>query len=238
MPAPYGLEIVDNCASCAWKKDGFFCQLSSPALKSFEEVKFTSSYPANAVLFVEGQVPRGVYLLCKGRVKLTMTSSDGKSIILHVAEAGELVGIQAAMSGKPYEVAAETLEPCQVNFIKREAFARLMHDHRDIGAHVTGQLGNDYQAACVQIRSLGLSRTAEEKVARFLLECATSGRETNQGIRMNVALTHEEIAQVVGVSRETVTRTLSDFRQKSLITTKGSSVLIRNKPGLEALVAA
>jgi CRP/FNR family transcriptional regulator, cyclic AMP receptor protein len=238
MPAPYGLEIVDSCASCSWKKKGFFCEMSSPALKSFEEAKFTSSYPAHAVLFVEGQVPRGVYLLCKGRVKLTITSADGKSIILHVAEPGQLIGVQGAMSGKPYEVSAETLEPCQVNFIKHEAFERLMHDHREISAHVTGQICNDYQTACVQIRSLGLSRTAEEKVARFLLECSTSGRETNQGIRVNVALTHEEIAQVVGVSRETVTRTLSDFRQKSLIATKGPTVMIRNKPALEALVAA
>ena len=113
-----------------------------------------------------------------------------------------------------------------------------MNDHRDIGAHVTGQISNDYQAACFQIRSMGLSRTAEEKVARFLLDRATTGKETNQGIRMNVALTHEEISQIVGVSRETVTRTLSDLRQKSLITTKGPSVLIRNKPALEALVAA
>jgi len=238
MPAPYGLEIIDNCASCAWTKEGFFCQLSSPALKSFEEVKFTSSYPAHAVLFVEGQMPRGVYLLCKGRVKLTMTSAEGKTMILHIAEAGELIGVNGALSGKPYELSAETLEPCQVNFIKREAFQRLIHDHRDIGVHVTEQISNDYQAACFQIRSMGLSRTAEEKVARFLLDRATTGKETNQGIRMNVALTHEEIAQIVGVSRETVTRTLSDLRQKSLITTKGQSVLIRNKPALEALVAA
>jgi CRP/FNR family transcriptional regulator, cyclic AMP receptor protein len=238
MPAPYGLEIVDNCATCAWKKDGFFCQLSSPSLKSFEEVKFTSSYPANAVLFVEGQTPRGVYLLCKGRVKLTMTSAEGKSIILHIAEAGELIGITSAISGKPYEISAETLEPCQVNFINRVAFLRLMQDHKDIGCHVTEQISNDYGAACFQIRSLGLSRTAEEKVARFLLDRAASGKETNQGVRMNVALTHEEIAQVVGVSRETVTRTLSDLRHKSLITTKGPTVVIRNKPALEALVAA
>jgi CRP/FNR family transcriptional regulator len=183
-------------------------------------------------------MPRGVYLLCKGRVKLTMTSAEGKIIILHIAEAGELIGIGGAMSGRPYELSAETLEPCQVNFIKREAFNRLINAHRDIGVHVTQQISKDYQAACFQIRSMGLSRTAEEKVARFLLDRAITGKETNQGIRMNVALTHEEIAQIVGVSRETVTRTFSDLRQKSLITTKGPSVLIRNKPALEALVAA
>ncbi len=240
MPSPYGLEIIDNCASCAWKKDGFFCQLSSPALKSFEEVKFTSSYPANAVLFVEGQVPRGVYLLCKGRVKLTMTSSEGKSIILRRCRTGRTdrpAGrhLRQALRGLPLRNARAM--PGELHQAQKHS-NWLIRDHRDIGAHVTGQFSNDYQSACVQIRSLGLSRTAEEKVARFLLECATNGRETNHGIRVNVALTHEEIAQVVGVSRETVTRTLSDFRQKSLITTNGPSVLIRNKPALEALVAA
>ena len=238
MPAPYGLDIVENCSTCAWKSPGFFCQLAPPALKSFEEVKYTSSYPASAVLFVEGQVPRGVYLLCKGRVKLTMTSSDGKALILHIAEPGELIGINSALSGAPYELSAETLEPCQVNFVKREAFLRLVREHPELASHVTNQVSRDYRAACFQIRSLGLSRTASEKIVRFLLEAAAKGKETSQGIRMNLALTHEEIAQVVGVSRETVTRTLTDLRQKMLISVKGPTVLIRDKSALEARLVA
>ncbi len=151
---------------------------------------------------------------------MTMTSSDGKSIILHVAEPGELIGLQGAISGKAYEVSAETLEPCQVNFIKREAFERLIHDHRDVGAHVTGQFSNDYQAACVQIRVAGAVSHGGGKGGSLPCSepCAHGrGSETNQGIRMNVALTHEEIAQVVGVSRETVyLRTLSDLPGRSL----------------------
>ncbi len=238
MRAPYGLEIIENCMNCPRKSAGFFCDLAAPALKSFEEVKFTSSYPDNALLFVEGQVPRGVYVLCKGRVKLTMTSLEGKSIILHIAESGELIGLNAAMPGKPYELSAETLEPCQVNFIKRETFLRLVREHPQVSAHAKDQISRDYRAACFQIRSLGLSRTASEKVARFLLEVAARGQETNQGIRMNLALTHEEIAQIVGVSRETVTRTLSQLKTRSLISVKGPTVVIRNKTGLEALAAA
>jgi CRP/FNR family transcriptional regulator, cyclic AMP receptor protein len=238
MSAPYGLEIVESCVNCPWKSADFFCQLAPPAMKDFEEVKYTSSYPANAVLFVESQVPRGVYLLCKGRVKLTMTSPDGKAIILHIAEAGELIGLNSAISGKPYELSAETLEPCQVNFIKREALLRLVREYAEIASHVTQQITRDYQAACFQIRSLALSRSASEKVARFLLEAANRGKQTSQGIRTNVALTHEEIAQLVGVSRETVTRTLSDLRHKMLISIKGPTVVIRNKAALEAMLAA
>ena len=126
--APYNLEIVDNCMTCSRKGAGFFCDLAAPSLKSLEEVKYTSSYPSDALLFVEGQAPRGVYILCKGRVKLTMTSADGKSIILHIAGPGELIGLDAALSGAPYGLSAETLEPCQVNFVKREAFMRLMQE--------------------------------------------------------------------------------------------------------------
>ena len=238
MPAPYNLELVDNCATCPRKTAGFFCDLAAPPLKSFEEVKYTSSYPADALLFVEGQLPRGVYMLCKGRIKLTMTSTEGKSMILHIAEAGELIGLPAAMNGQPYELSAETLEPCQVNFIKREAFLRLVREHPQIAAHATDQIGRDYRAACFQIRSLGLSRSASEKIARFLLERAARGQETTQGIRVNLALTHEEIAQIVGVSRETVTRTLTELKNKSVITVKGQTITIRNKTNLEALAAA
>jgi CRP/FNR family transcriptional regulator len=212
--------------------------MSSKALRDFEEVKYTSSYPTGAMLFVEGQVPRGAYLLCKGRVKLTMTSSDGKAIILHIAEAGELIGVNSALSGMAYELSAETLEPCQVNFIKREALIRLVHEYPEISENVTKQVSRDYQAACFQIRSLGLSRSASEKIVRFLLSTAAKGKETPQGVRMNVALTHEEIAQIVGVSRETVTRTLSDLKQKSLISVKGPTVVIRNKPALESMLQA
>jgi CRP/FNR family transcriptional regulator, cyclic AMP receptor protein len=238
MSAPYGLEIIDNCQACPWKTGDFFCQMSAKALHDFEEVKYTSSYPAGAMLFVEGQVPRGAYLLCKGRVKLTMTSADGKAIILHIAEAGELIGLNSALSGMAYELSAETLEPCQVNFVKREALARLVHEYPEVAENVTKQVSRDYQAACFQIRSLGLSRSASEKIVRFLLSAATKGKETPQGLRMNVALTHEEIAQIVGVSRETVTRTLSDLKQKSLISVKGPTVVLRDKNALEAMVQA
>jgi CRP/FNR family transcriptional regulator, cyclic AMP receptor protein len=238
MAAPYNLELTENCANCAWRSEGFFCDLPGAALKAFEAAKYTSSYPAGAVLFVEGQVPRGAYLLCKGRVKLAMTSAEGKAIILRIAEPGELIGVNSAIAGQPYEVTAEALEPCQINFIKRDAFLRLMREHQEACVNVTEQLSNDYSAACVQIRSLGLSRTAAEKVARFLLEWSAKGRETNQGIRVNLPLTHEEIAQIVGVSRETVTRTLTDLKHKSLITMTGPMVVIRDKTALESLAAA
>jgi CRP/FNR family transcriptional regulator, cyclic AMP receptor protein len=236
--APYGMEIADDCANCPIRKDGFFCQMTAETLADFQKMKFTSLYPNGAVLFVEGQAPRGVYLLCKGRVKLTMASPAGKTVIARVVEAGELLGLHSAISGHAHQVTAETLQPCQVDFIRREDFVRLVHEHGDASINAMQQFSNYYRGACHQIRYLGLTPSATEKLACFLLESAAHGQETPKGIRFNLSLTHEEIAQVVGVTRETVTRALTELRSKMLISTKGPSVLIRNKPALEAMVVA
>jgi CRP/FNR family transcriptional regulator len=232
------MELTDDCKKCQLLKNGFFCQLPCSALQAFNATKFTSSYPADAVLFVEGQVPRGVYMLCKGRVKLTMSSSDGRTLIVRICEPGEMLGMQAALSGEPYELTAEALQPCQVNFVRRDDFLRLLRDHPEASVAALQQLGKGYRQACQEIRYLGLSRSAAEKVAQFLLESSANAQQTTQGKRFNLGLTHEEISQIVGISRETVTRTMTDFKNKMLIVTKGSTVVIRNESGLKAHAAA
>jgi len=238
MRAPYGMDLIEDCRTCPVRKDGFFCQLPAPALQAVTGVKFTTSYPAQAVLYVEGQPSRGVYMLCKGRVKLTMNSADGKTLIVRICEPGEMLGAHAAISGEPYEVTAEALQPCQVNFMRSEDFMKLIHEHPAIAVAAMRQLSTSYRRACQEIRYLGLSRSASEKVAQFLLETSTKGRQTNQGKRFHLGLTHEEISQIVGISRETVTRTMTDFKCKDLIATQGSIVVIRNETGLKAQAAA
>ncbi len=232
MHAPYGMDLTEDCKTCPMRKNGFFCQLPLCALQAFSNVKFTTSYPAEAVLFVEGQSPRGVYMLCKGRVKLTMNSTDGKTLIARICEAGDVLGLHATVSGEPYELTAEALQPCQVNFVRRDDFLKLVREHSAISMAAMQQLSSGYRQACQEMRYLGLSRSASEKVAQFLLETSSNGQQTNQGKRFHLGLTHEEISQVVGISRETVTRTMTDFKSKMLIATKGSFVVIRNELGL------
>jgi CRP/FNR family transcriptional regulator, cyclic AMP receptor protein len=101
MSTPYGIQISENCLLCKLRQTGFFCDLPKASLEELEKVKYASSYPQDAVLFVEGQAPRGVYLICSGRVKLSTTSRDGKTLILRIARAGEVLGLHATVSGKP-----------------------------------------------------------------------------------------------------------------------------------------
>jgi CRP/FNR family transcriptional regulator len=237
MPTPYNLEIHNNCSDCTVRKNHLFCNMSQPTLAAMDAVKFTSVYPKGSVLFVEGEAPRGVFVVCGGRVKLTTSSSEGRTLIVKVAEPGEVLGASATILGRSYELSAETIEPSQLNFIRREDFLRLLSTHTEACLHTAQQLSEKYHAAQREIRSLGLSQTTGEKLARLILDwCESDGDETPRGIRLQVLLTHEEIAQMIGTTRETVTRLLSDWRRKKVIEIKGSNFFVKEHAQLSDMV--
>ena len=239
MNTPYGLEIVDSCVSCRFRKDKWFCGLSPEVLKAFSAVSHPSTYPGGALLFVEGQLPRGAFVLCAGRVKLSSTSREGKVLILKVAEAGEVLGLSAAISGTCYELTAETAGPCHVNFVEREALLKLMERSGEMGTHSAQALSREFQSMYRDIHELVLARSSAGKLARLILSWS-AGRELDTGgseVRIRASMTHEEMAQMIGASRETVTRLLSELKKKELIRLEGSTLVIRNRTALEALAA-
>ena len=236
MLTPYGLDIIESCLSCKMRAEHMLCDLPPDALKSFESIKYATAYPKGAVLFVEGQSPRGIFVLCKGRVRLSISSTEGKTLILQISEPGEVLGLSATVSGKPYELTAETMGPCQVNFVKREDFLRFLKRHGDACLRVAEQLSAAYNSACHEIRAFGLSHPAMQKLAKLVLEwSAKNGDATKAESRLKVGLTHEEISQMIGTSRETVTRLFADLKRRQILQGKGSTLLIRNKGALKAL---
>ena len=237
MLTPYGLDIIESCLACKTRAEHIFCNLPPTALQSFETIKYATAYPKGAVLFVEGQAPRGIFVLCKGRVKLSICSTDGKTLILKIAEAGEVLGLSATVSGKPYQLRAETVLPCQITFVKRDDFLRFLKEHSDACLRVAEQLSDKYNSACREIRALGLSHSAGEKLAKLLLECsAKSGEATKSEPRIKLVFTHEEMAQIINTSRETVTRLFADLKKRQILQSKGKTLLIRNKAALKAMV--
>ena len=208
-------------------------------LKSFSAASHLSTYPGGAVLFVEGQMPRGAFVLCSGKVKLSTTSREGKVLILKMATPGEALGLSAVISGTCYELTAETAGPCQVNFIERDALTKLLDKHGELGLHSAQALSNEFQSAYRDIHDLVLARSSAGKLAKLLLSW-TTGRDKENGaceIRIRSSLTHEEMAQMIGSSREAVTRLLSELKKKELIRLEGSTLVIRNRTALEALAA-
>jgi CRP/FNR family cyclic AMP-dependent transcriptional regulator len=236
MRAPYGLEIIENCITCPHREDRLFCNLPAAAVQRLSAITSASSYPKGATLFVEGQAVRGVFILCSGRVKLSTSSTDGKTLIVRIADPGEVLGLPATVTGKPYELTADVIEPTQANFISRTDFLAFLREHGEASLRVAQQLGETYHAAIAEMRSIGLSHSAGEKLARFLLDWCTSHGNGKGEIRAKLTLTHEEIAQMIGASRETVTRLFADFKKKQLLQIKGSTLIIPNKAALENLI--
>lgn len=238
MPSPYNLEVEHHCAECGVRSTRPFCNMSSDVVKAIDAIKFTGLYPKGSLLFVEGEEPRGVFIICAGRAKLSTSSTEGKTFILKTVEAGEILGASSAILGKPYEVSAETIAPSQVNFIKREDFIRLLTTYPEACLHIAQELSAKYYTAQRDMRTLGLSGSIGEKLARLLLDWSeSSGEQTTSGMRLKVLLTHEDIAEMIGSTRETVTRLLSEFKRKKVIEVKGSTVFLTDVRLLEQMVS-
>jgi CRP/FNR family cyclic AMP-dependent transcriptional regulator len=233
---PYGLEIIENCLSCPHREERLFCNLPDPSVKALAAITSSAAYPKGATLFVEGQPARGVFILCSGRVKLSTSSADGKTLILRISEPGEVLGLPATVTESCYELTADVIEPAQANFIARNDFLAFLRDNGEAALRVAQQLGETYHSAISEMRTIGLSHSAGEKLARFLLEWAANYPEEKGQVRIKLTLTHEEIAQMIGSSRETVTRLLADFRKKQLLQVMGSTLVIKNKQALESIV--
>ena len=237
MRGPYGFDMNESCQNWKAGKESFFAPMGPKAVKDFDAVKSSSAYPEGAVLFLENQDPRGVFVLCSGEVKLSISSREGKTLILRIAKAGEILGLMSVLSGKPYEVTAETVHPCQIAFVRRDDFMRFLAQHTEALQGAMSQLSSNYHGACEQLRTVGLSASVEGKLARLLLGWSEGARETKAGSRVTLPLTHEEIAECIGTSRETVTRTLSQFKHRKLVTITGSTLVIPNRAALEHLAA-
>ena len=178
--APYGLEIIDDCTDVQRTTPGFFCGLSPSALQSLNDISHKSILPAGAILFVEGQSPRGMFILCSGKVNLSTTSREGKILILKTADAGEALGLSAAISGIGYESTAETATPCQLNFVDRKHFLELMQTHSDIGLHTAQSLSRDFHSAYRDIHDLVLTRSSAGKLARLLLSHSSTNTQPTE----------------------------------------------------------
>src|SRR5271166_3724722 len=106
MRTPYGLNILDNCLTCPMREENLFCNLPAAAVQRLNEIKSTAVYPKSAMLFIEGQQPRGIFVLCAGKAKLSTSSAEGRTVITKISEAGDVLGLSATMSNRPYEVTA------------------------------------------------------------------------------------------------------------------------------------
>jgi len=175
-------------------------------------------------------------VLCAGRAKVSISSSEGKTVILRIAQSGDLLGVNSVLKALPYEATVETLERCRIDFVPRADFIKLLDKSKAARVGVSEALGNELSDVVERARSLLLSQSAVEKLARLLLKwCDELGEVRPEGIRVNPGLTQEEIAQMICASRETVTRLLAQLKRKQIVILADSAIFVRNRKALESL---
>jgi len=228
----------ENCRTCRLRQSGFFCQLGPAALRDFDAIKSLSFYPKNSVLFSEDEKPVGLFVLCYGHVKLSMGSREGKSLMLKLGRSGDLLGLADVVNGTPYRATAQTIRPSQIAFVRREDFLEFVKDHPEVYQNIAKQAFSLYGNACDQLRSVGLS-SMQKRLARLLLGWLAEESQTDETpVEIVMPLTQEQIGEFVGVARETVTRTLGDFKDRRIITIRGSALTIHDRNALKEMIIA
>jgi CRP/FNR family transcriptional regulator len=214
-----------------------FCSLGPEALADFETLGTHTMLPRGATLFQENAPSQGVFVICTGQVKLSCTSREGRTLILKLAVPGDVLGLGAVISESKYEVTAETAQPTEVKSIRREEFLQFLKKHGEASMHVAKALSEEYKSAFFDARRLALSGSTAGRLAGVLLEWGRAESCGKAEMRLTMALTHEELANLVGCSRETMTRMLGRFKREKLIRMNGVSIHIPSPERLEALSA-
>jgi CRP/FNR family cyclic AMP-dependent transcriptional regulator len=237
MPISSLTPPVRRCCSCELRPLRMFCSLGAESLADFDAIGMHSILPRGATLFQENAPGEAVHVICSGQVKLSCTSREGRTLILKIAVPGDLLGLGAVISGSNYEVTAETVQPTEIKCIRREEFLSFLKKHGEASMHVALALSAEYKAAFFDARRLALSGSTAGRLAGVLLDWGRTESCGKPEMRLTMALTHEELANLVGCSRETMTRMLGRFKREKLIQMHGVSILIPAPERLEAISA-
>lgn len=219
-------ELDEKPRRSSRKEHSFFSGLSASVLQDFAAVRHVALYPRNSILFAHEQEPRGIYIICSGRVKLWLSSRDGRILTLRLARPGEALGLSQLLLGKDSQVTAEVLYPCEIELVIRSDFLRILSMHPCVFKNVARELALQHEAACEQIRTVGLGLSIRDKLGRFLLHWISEKQVDNGNGPVDLPLNHEEIAACIGATREPVTRVFRKFKSLGLVERQGYAWVI------------
>lgn len=226
-----------NCESCESRFNGIFCELEKADTKEFDKKKVTNHYKKGQVIFYEGNQPFGLYCVFSGKVKLYKTGVDGKPQILRIAGPGGVLGYRALCAEESYHATAEMLQGGEVCFLDRHVFFKLIEQNPSLGKKVISKLAQELRRAEELATSLA-QRSARERMAELILTLQENyGRPNGEGIEIELELSREEMAGMVGMAQETAIRLLSEFKGDGLIRLKDRKITVIKPQGLRQTAA-
>lgn len=223
------------CELCLSRKFSMFAGLSDEHLCSLSDTKNFISHKKGQILYYEGTKPLGVFCVNSGVVKIFKTASNGKEQIIRLAQKGDFVGYTSLIGEEVYSTTATIVEDAQICFVPKETFLKVMSEDVEFHRRITQALCKDLGVMEGKLTD-ATQKTIRERLAMTLLKLGDSyGVDGAESQRINIVLTREEIAGIVGTATETVIRLLSEFKKDELIEFQGKKIIILDKKGLARL---
>ncbi len=214
------------------KKIELFKNLSDDELKELQPYLVTSSYKKKDEIFSEGDSPEWFFLVSKGKIKITKLSHEGKEIILEIISPTDIFGGVAVIRGFPYPANAVAMEDSEVLKISRKNLMRLVDRFPNLMYCIALQLGDRMKSSYDSLKNIALERV-EARIAALLLKLANKvGTETKEGLLIDMRLTKQDVADMVGTTVETSIRTFSKFKKEGLVSDADGKIVIKDKEGL------
>ncbi|MEO1652683.1 MAG: Crp/Fnr family transcriptional regulator [Bacteroidota bacterium] len=223
-----------ECSECQIRGKCIFSDLEGCYLDEVSDKKNINHYPKGSIIFHEHNYPLGLFGIYKGKVKIYKTAETGKEHILSLAREGDVLGYRSLVSGEKYEVSAATLEDCQVCFIPKNVFMDILKQSNNLTGTVMEMLTGDLKVAENKITHMA-QKTVKERVAETLLMLKEFYGFDTDGSTINVSLSREDIANLVGTATETLIRSLAEFKKNQIIDLKGKKISILNHKLLDRI---
>lgn len=222
-----------SCANCPSLSKGVFCSLGEFELKDVSDHKITNVYKKGQTLFVQGNHPFGLYCISSGNIKVTKVGADGKESIVRIASSGDVLGHRSLFTDQHYMATATALEETKVCFLDKKFIMKVIQDQPTVSMNIIEKLSSDMGAAESKLSSLHQKNVRERLAELLLLLKESHGEVLEDGrCRINLKLTREEMATMIGTANETLIRFVSEFKEAGLIEQEGKTIFIKNEDEL------
>lgn len=224
-----------DCETCESRNTSVFNGLCGAGLSSLNSSKVCNTYKKGQVIFYEGNMPMGLYCVNHGKIKIYKTGRGGKEQIVRLAKDSDVLGYRSLIGNEPYTATAEALDDSTICFIDKKVFDKLLQENSQMPENFMNLLCQELRDAENFLQSMA-QKTVRERLAEVIIILRKKyGTHADEAGRLNVELSREDLANLVGTATETVIRLLSEFKDEKVVTLDGRSLTILNQPKLVAI---
>lgn len=231
---PLKSPTFNSCENCTCRIDNAFGKLSNSEVDLINTHKVCRHYHKGEQIFREGTRAIGLYCVSSGKIKIYKTGDEGRDQIVRLAGRGDIIGYRAVVSNEPYFASAMALEDTTVCMVPLTDFKQFMTENADFVQAIVQKLSQDLRHAEERLLRLAQKSVRERMADTLLLLMDTYGTHGTENL-LNIELSREDIAAMVGTATETAIRLISDFRTEGILVTHAKKIGIRNEKALRAI---